>query len=131
MSRAISNIVAFTCNWGAYAGIEIAGANRREYPAGIRLVRVPCLGRIELGLVLRAFEKGAGGVMLLGCPGEECHYGTSANRARVVFSQARKTMRLLGLEPKRLQLVEVPAGSNGALVKQAAAFAKYINQTGS
>lgn len=124
-------IVGFVCNWGAYSGVEMAGVNKREYPASIKLVKVMCLGRLHLGLVLKAFELGADGVMLLGCPEADCYYESGMERAKELFTQARKVLHLLGIEPERLALVEVPLGRGDVLAKQVSTFVKRISRAGS
>jgi len=125
------HIVGFVCNWGAYSGVEMAGVHKRQYPASVKLVKVTCLGRLHLGLVLKAFELGADGVMLLGCPPEDCHYESGMERAKELFTQARKVLHLLGIDPKRLALVEVPLGRGDVLVKRVSTFVKRISGAGS
>jgi len=125
------HIVGFVCNWGAYSGVEMAGVHKRQYPASVKLVKVTCLGRLHLGLVLKAFELGADGVMLLGCPPEDCYYESGMERAKELFTQARKVLHLLGIDPKRLALVEVPLGRGDVLAKRVSTFVKRISGTGS
>ena len=125
------HIVGFVCNWGAYSGVEMAGVHKIEYPAGVKLVRVMCLGRLHLGLILKAFELGADGVMLLGCPPDDCHYESGMAKAKEVFTQARKVLHLLGIESKRLALVEVPLGRGDILAKRVSTFVKRINKASS
>ncbi len=124
-------IVGFVCNWGAYSGVEMAGVHKREYPASVNLVKVMCLGRLHLGLVLKAFELGADGVLLLGCPPEDCYYESGMERAKELFTQARKVLHLLGIDPERLALIEVPVGRDDILVKRVSTFVKRISQAGS
>ena len=121
-------IAGFVCNWGAYSGVEMAGVDKREYPASIKLVKVMCLGRLHLGLILKAFELGADGVMLLGCPAENCYYESGMERTKELFTQARKMLNLLGIDQKRLALVEVPLGRGDLLVKQVSTFVKRIGR---
>ena len=71
-------IVAFCCNWCSYAGADLAGNNRLNYPAEVKIVRVPCSCRVNPMFILRAFQKGADGVILCGCHPGDCHY-TSGN----------------------------------------------------
>ena len=124
-------IVGFVCNWGAYSGVEMAGVYKREYPVNIKLVRLMCLGRLHLGLILKAFELGADGVILLGCPSEDCQYESGMERAKELFIQARKVLHLLGIEPRRLALVEVPLAGGDVLARQVSTFAKQIGRAGS
>ncbi len=127
-SRSKPQIVGFICNWAAYSGAEMAGVEKRGYPANIRLVRLMCLGRLHLGLVLQAFELGADGVMLLGCPRAECHYDSGMEKAKELFTQARKVLGLLGADPKRLALVEVPVGRGDIFARQVSNFVRSISQ---
>ena len=69
-------IVAFCCNWCSYAGADLAGNNRADYPADIKIIRVPCSGRVNPLFIMRAFEKGADGVIICGCHPGDCHYTT-------------------------------------------------------
>ena len=124
-------IVGFVCNWDAYSGVEMAGVNRKEYPASIKLVKVMCLGRLHLGLILKAFELGADGVMLLGCPPEECHYESGASMAKELFTQTKKVLNLLGIDQRRLALVEVPLGRGDVLAKQVSTFTRRVGRIGS
>jgi len=125
------SIVGFVCNWSAYSGMEMAGVDKREYPTCVKLVKVTCLGRLHLGLVLKAFELGADGVMLLGCPPDDCYYESGTDRTKEMLIQARKVLKLLGIDPERLALVEVPLGRGDVLVKQVSAFVRRISRAGS
>ncbi len=122
------NIVGFVCNWGAYTGLEMAGINKREYPASVKLVKLMCLGRLHLGLILKSFELGADGVVLLGCPPQECHYDSGMEKAKGLFAQAKRTLHLLGIDPKRLDLIEVPLGRDDVFAKRVSAFVKYVSR---
>ncbi len=118
-------IVGFVCNWGAYSGVEMAGARHAEYPASVRLLRVPCLGRLHAGNVLKAFELGADGVMLLACPPAECRY-ESGTKVKELFAQAQDLLHLLGIDRERLALLEVPVGKSETFVREVAAFIKRV-----
>lgn len=124
------HIAGFVCNWGAYSGVEMAGLRGIEYPASIKLVRLTCLGRLHLGLILKAFELGADGVMLLGCPPEDCHYDDGMTRAKEVFAEAEKVLHLLGIDSERLALLEVPLGGGEIMAKQVSRFVKRISKSG-
>ena len=69
-------IVAFCCNWCSYAGADLAGSSRLGYPADVKIIRVPCSCRVNPMFILRAFEKGADGVIMCGCHPGDCHYST-------------------------------------------------------
>ena len=126
-----SHVVGFVCNWSAYSGVEMAGVNKEEYPPNIQLVRVMCLGRLHLGLVLKTFELGADGVILLGCPPDDCHYESGIASAKEVFTQARKMLNLLGIDQERLAWVEVPLGRGDIFARQVSTFVKRLGKAGS
>ena len=123
-----TQIVGFVCNWSAYSGVEMAGVQQKEYPASIKLIRLACLGRLHLGLLLKAFELGADGVLLLGCPSESCCYESGLEKAKELLSQAKKVLSLLGIDQQRLALVEVPLGGGDVVAKQISAFARRIEK---
>ncbi|HHY95122.1 MAG TPA: hydrogenase iron-sulfur subunit, partial [Firmicutes bacterium] len=67
-------LIGFCCNWCSYAGADLAGTSRLEYPPNIRVIRVPCSGRVNPQFIVRAFQKGADGVLVAGCHPGDCHY---------------------------------------------------------
>jgi len=119
--------IAFICNWNAYSGLEAAGAEHLSYPPALYPVRVACLGRISAGIILKAFAKGADGVLLLGCPPGECHYGFGHRHAREVFAEAKGLATLLGYRDEQLKLEWVAAGAGEAFVDKARGFVSRLN----
>ncbi len=115
-------IILFTCNWNGYSGLEAAGKTRTGYSPDVRPVRVTCLGRLHPGLILKAFEHGAAGVMMLGCPADECHYDFGARNAEEVFAQSKDLLYLLGVEENRFSLDTVSAGDEKAFVEKVENF---------
>ncbi|HVO77978.1 MAG TPA: hydrogenase iron-sulfur subunit [Methanomassiliicoccales archaeon] len=97
-------IVAFCCNWCAYAGADLAGVNRKQCKPDFRVVRVMCSGRVSPGIILHAFESGFDGVMVLGCHIGDCHYRVGNLNAEKQVAQARELITLAGVEPERLLL---------------------------
>jgi len=106
----------------------MAGVHQKEYPASIKLIRLTCLGRLHLGLLLKAFELGADGVVLLGCPSETCCYESGMEKAKELFTQAKKVLNLLGIDQQRLALVEVPLGGGDVVARQISAFARRVKR---
>ncbi|MDP2627201.1 MAG: hydrogenase iron-sulfur subunit, partial [Candidatus Rokubacteria bacterium] len=102
-------IVALICNWCTYAGADMAGTTRRAYPASVRAIRVPCTGRIDPLLIVKAFEQGADGVLVSGCHPGDCHYVQGNLVARRRFTALRALMEFLGLDSKRLHFAWVSA----------------------
>lgn len=111
-----------TCNWNAHESLLGAARQRLSLPAGARPLKVDCLGQVSPSLVLKAFEKGADGVMLVGCSPEECHYEFGSRRAAELFDQVRKLAGLLGIEQRRLQFHQIHTGQGADLVKEVQAF---------
>ncbi len=110
----------FTCNWGAYTGPELAGINRERYADNVRFVRLMCGSRVHAGLILKAFTKGAAGVLVLSCPPEDCHYGADTHSR---FEQGEQLATLLGIGVERLRLAQIPAGDVDGFLETVNAFA--------
>jgi len=102
-------IVAFVCNWCTYAGADLAGTSRFKYPTNVRVVRDPCSGRVDPLYVVKAFERGADGVLVSGCHPGDCHYAEGNYYARRRWTVFRDLMFYLGIEPDRLQFSWVSA----------------------
>ena len=124
-------MILFTCNWNAYSGLDTAGAGHLSYPPGVYPVKVNCLGQINPGIILKAFENGADGVLLLGCPPGECHYEFGYQKAEEVFQETRELVAVLGYRESQLQMGWVSAGDGQGLVKVVAKFMKSLNGRGS
>ncbi len=121
-------VVVFTCNWNPYSGMETAGAQGAHYSASVRPIRLMCLGRLHTGTILKAFEKGADGVLLLGCPPGECHYEFGNDRAQEMFDQAKQLASMLGLRDEQLQLDWVAAGEGDTFSAKVEAFVAGLAQ---
>ena len=121
------NVIVFTCNWNAYRGLEAAGRARERYPASLRAIRVPCLGRIHPGLVLKAFEHGAAGVLMLGCPPDECHHEFGYRQAQSTLSLSRELLRLLGFRDEQLQLDTVTSSDGSSFAEKVLRFMAGLN----
>lgn len=102
-------MVAFVCNWCTYAGADLAGTSRLKYASNVRVVRVPCSGRVDPLYVLKAFERGADGVLVSGCHPGDCHYAEGNYYARRRWTVFRDLMQFQGIEPERLQFSWVSA----------------------
>jgi F420-non-reducing hydrogenase iron-sulfur subunit len=103
-------ILGFLCNWCSYAGADLCGVSRHQYPANLRVIRVMCSGRVDLEFVLRAFANGKDGVFVGGCWLGECHYNTEGNYdALSMMHLVKKLLECVGLNPDRLRLESVSA----------------------
>jgi coenzyme F420-reducing hydrogenase delta subunit len=102
-------ILAFLCNWCSYAGADLAGVSRIQYPPNLRVVRVPCSGRVNPMFILRALQQGVDGVLVSGCHPGDCHYLTGNYYARRRFWLLRQLLEFCGIEPGRVQFSWVSA----------------------
>lgn len=122
-------IVIFACNWEAYRGLDEMGRAKQGFPARVRIIRLPCLARLHPGLILKAFQAGADGVLVLGCPPDRCHFGVGGDRAQEMFEQSQALAHLLGLAPCRLALDWVPDGCGDACAERIRAFAQGLPES--
>lgn len=102
-------ILAFCCNWCAYAGADLAGVSRFQMPTDVRVIRVMCSGRVPPELVIRALANGLDGVMILGCHPGECHYSEGNYLTRRRAHVLKRLLMYIGIEPERFQLRWVSA----------------------
>ncbi len=103
-------IIGFLCNWCSYAGADLAGVSRIQYPPNIRIIRVMCSGRIDPAFILEAFKDGADGVLIGGCHlPSDCHYISGNFKALRRISLIKKVLGELGIEPERVRLEWISA----------------------
>jgi len=123
-------IVAFCCNWCSYAGADLAGSSRLSYPAEINIIRVPCSCRVNPMFVLRAYEKGADGVIICGCHPGDCHYLTgnyyTRRRMGILFS----LLDYIGIEKERTEIDWVSAAEGVKFATVMNQFSKKIHALG-
>jgi len=128
MSKSAADVVVFACNWDGLSCVEAAAQGGLLYPASVRVIRVSCLSRVHSGLVLKAFELGADGVMLLGCEPGKCHFDTDAECIAQEYEKARGILGLLGLGERRLVLAHMPRGDGSGFVSRLVSFSAEIEQ---
>jgi coenzyme F420-reducing hydrogenase delta subunit len=102
-------ITAFVCNWCTYTGADLAGTSRLKYQSNVRMIRVPCTGRIDPIFVIKAFEKGADGVLISGCHPNDCHYNSGNFHARRRWILFRRLLEYVGIDASRLHFSWVSA----------------------
>ena len=110
-------IIAFCCNWCSYAAADLAGISRLQYPGSVRIIRVMCSGMVHPEMVLHALEKGAEGVMIIGCHLGECHYIKGNEMALARAEVIADTLEDLGYESERFQLTWVSSAEPERLVE--------------
>ena len=114
-------IIAFLCNWCSYAGADLAGTSRVQYPHNIRIIRLPCSGRINPLYIIKALTEGADGIMVSGCHPGDCHYLTGNMYARRRFVLLKKLLVAAGINPDRIHFTWVSASEGmrfGAVVEE-------------
>lgn len=123
-------IIGFLCNWCSYAGADMAGTSRISYPPNIRIVRVPCSGRVDPLLIMKAFQRGADGVLIAGCHPGDCHYVEGNYYARRRFALLRSLLEFAGIEPERFQVAWVSAAEGKRFSQVVSSFTQEISQLG-
>lgn len=116
-------ILAFCCHFCAYAAADLAGSMRLKYPAEVRVLRLPCTGKVEIDFLMRAFERGADGVVVAGCLEGGCHFQEGNLRARKRTERVKGYMKEIGLEPERLEMFNLSSA-------EGTRFAEIIQEMG-
>jgi coenzyme F420-reducing hydrogenase delta subunit/ferredoxin len=124
--KAIGTVIVFICNWNAYYGLEIAGRSHLQYSPSVYPIRVMCLGRLSPGIILKAFEQGAAGVLLSGCRPDDCHYGFGSRHAEETVRVAGHLMKLFGYSAKRLKMEQLIPGETDAWLEKVESFMAEI-----
>ena len=123
-------IVAFCCNWCSYAGADLAGSSRLSYPADVKIIRVPCSCRVNPMFVLRAFQRGADGVIIAGCHPGDCHYTSGNYFARRRMALLFSMLDYLGIERQRTRVEWISAAEGAKFSKTMNEFAETVAALG-
>ena len=123
-------VVGFLCNWCSYAGANLAGTSRIQYAPNIRIIRVPCSGRVDPLFVVKAFQAGADGVMVLGCHPGDCHYRDGNYYARRRFTLMHGFLTFLGIDERRLKIDWVSAAEGRRFAEVVTEFTEQLSQMG-
>jgi F420-non-reducing hydrogenase iron-sulfur subunit len=123
-------IVSFLCNWCSYAGADLAGTSRISYPQNIRIIRVPCSGRVDPMFVVKAFLEGADGVMVLGCHPGDCHYRQGNFIAQRRYTLMHRLLEFTGIESDRLYVEWVSASEGKRFSEVVTAFTEKVRGLG-
>ncbi|NLC68823.1 MAG: hydrogenase iron-sulfur subunit [Clostridiaceae bacterium] len=123
-------IVAFLCNWCSYAGADLAGTGRLQYPPSIRIIRVPCSGRLNPLFIIKALAEGADGVMVSGCHPGDCHYLTGNMYARRRFVILKKLLETAGIHPDRVHFTWVSASEGGRFAEVVKEVTERVRKLG-
>lgn len=103
------NIIGFLCNWCSYAGADLAGTSRIQYPPNLKVIRVMCSGRVNPIFVINALQQGADGVLIGGCHPGDCHYERGNYLARRRMAVLKNLLEYTGIDPRRVRMTWVSA----------------------
>ena len=123
-------IIVFACNWCSYGGADLAGVGRLQYPPSIRLIRLMCSGMVAPSYVLKAFERGADGVLITGCHIGDCHYNEGNYKALKVIEKTQRILKLLGIEDGRFRREWISASEGPRFAQVMTEFTEQIQQLG-
>lgn len=123
-------IVGFLCNWCSYAGADMAGTSRTSYPPNIRIIRVPCSGRVDPLFIVKSFQQGADGVLLAGCHPGDCHYSEGNYYTRRRLSLLQPFLDYLGIDQGRLRLEWVSASEGKRFSQVVSDFTAAVTKLG-
>ena len=123
-------ILAFLCNWCSYAGADLAGISRIQYPPNIRVVRVPCSGRVNPLFLIKSLQWGIDGVLVSGCHPGDCHYVSGNLVARRRFTVLSALTEYMGIEPGRLNFSWVSAAEGERFSKVVDDVVKKVKALG-
>jgi len=130
MSEFEPKIVAFVCNWCTYAGADLTGTSRIKYAPNVRMIRLPCTGRIDFMLLLKAFDQGADGIIVSGCHPNDCHYTAGNFHARRRWIVFRSLLDFLGIDTKRVHFAWVSAAEGAKWAELVNSVAEEVKKLG-
>lgn len=123
-------IVAFCCHYCAYTAADMAGSKRISYPPNVKIIRVPCTGKVDAIHIMRAFEKGADGVYVAGCLEGDCHFKTGNTRAAHRVRRVQALLEEIGMEGGRVEMITMSAGMGERFAQTAREFTEKIRALG-
>ncbi|MEE8470627.1 MAG: hydrogenase iron-sulfur subunit [Dehalococcoidia bacterium] len=123
-------IIGFLCNWCSYAGADMAGTSRQAYPSNIRLIRVPCSGRVDPLLIVKCFQEGADAVLVAGCHPGDCHYNEGNYHSRRRLALLRELLDFMGIERERFRIEWISASEGKRFARIVSSFSDDIAKLG-
>lgn len=130
MTQFRTNILIFACQYCSYAAADLAGAERRYYPANTTIIRLPCTGRVDETHLLSAFENGADGVLVAGCLEGTCHFLSGNYRAKTRAKRVSEILDRIGLDGRRVRMVNLSAGQGTIFTDSVKDFVELIEEIG-
>lgn len=123
-------IVAFCCHYCAYTAADMAGSKRLGYPPNVKIVRLPCSGKVDMLHIMKAFENGADGVYVAGCLEGDCHFKNGNLNAKKRVKAVKKLLDEIGIDGERLEMVMMSAGMGEEFARVAADMTEKIRRLG-
>jgi coenzyme F420-reducing hydrogenase delta subunit len=123
-------ILAFCCHYCAYAAADLAGSMRLQYPSNVRVLRLPCTGKLEVNYLLAAFERGVDGVIVAGCLEGGCHFLEGNLRARRRTERARELLAEIGIEPERLEMFNLSSAEGSRFAEIVTLMSERLQRLG-
>ncbi|BBO89769.1 hydrogenase iron-sulfur subunit [Desulfosarcina ovata] len=123
-------ILAYCCKYCAYAAADLAGSMRLNYPSNIKVIQVPCSGRVDILHLLTAIERGADGVYVAGCMEGECHFVEGNLKTRRKVESVQRTLQELGIEPERVQMFNLSSAMGPRFAEIASEMTEKIKALG-
>ena len=125
------NIIGFLCNWCSYAGADLAGTSRIQYPPNLKVIRVMCSGRVNPIFVINALQQGADGVLIGGCHPGDCHYERGNYLARRRMAVLKNLLEYTGIDPRRVRMTWVSAAEGNKFAEVVTEVTEDIKKLGS
>lgn len=128
MNEREPRILAFLCNWCSYAGADLAGVSRIQYPPNIRVIRVPCSSRVNPLFILKALQEGIDGVLVAGCHPGDCHYISGNYIARRKFAIIKSLLEYIGVEKDRVYFAWISASEGARFAEVVKSFTEKVKK---
>ncbi|MFX0059993.1 MAG: hydrogenase iron-sulfur subunit [Candidatus Hodarchaeota archaeon] len=123
-------ILVFCCNWCSYAGADLAGVSRYQYPPNIRIIRVMCSSRVTSAFILRAFSVGIDGVLIIGCHPGDCHYISGFEQTKIRMTHLAHLLKMIGIKEERFGLYSISASEGKQFSELITNFTQTIKKLG-
>ena len=130
MSEWEPKIVAYCCNFCAFAAADLAGAMRLQYPPNVRIIQLPCTGKVDAILLMKAFEEGADAVIVAGCLEGQCHFLEGNLRAKKRVAYVKRLLGEVGIEPERIDMFNLSSAMGGRFAEIVEEMTERVKQLG-
>ena len=130
MSDFEPKIIAYCCNFCAFAAADLAGSMRLQYPANVRIVKLPCTGKVDALYLMKAIEDGADGVFVAGCLEGQCHYLEGNLRAKRKVAYVKRLLAEVGIDPERVAMYNLSSAEGGRFAEIVEEMTAKIKELG-